>query len=331
MIRHVPRTTVLPDTNVWRYIVDADAVKLVRKTARDNDVQIVACPAVVYECLRMRDPDVRRRLAKALTRADWHRPMPEAFVECEDLRRQIARHRPEWLVATPDLRWWNRHLTDWRGGFWRRVRDDSRHMSRLIGRLDSGTLDQARDESLTRRSEAQTLGHTPSTLRLATATAHYAETVPGWDGEDFEAWRAYSESTWWRTLFIREDPTMLDWLGPWIDLDVLRRDRQGWVEFWTRQVAPDALPREWIRWAMTELQALRKVTSGTPVDNQIAMYLCDFDVFVTSDKGFADCINLMRPHAPSTIAQVSVAAAGRAAVAHVVGLLASVRPVDDSP
>ncbi|MGY1727820.1 hypothetical protein ACI79J_12700 [Geodermatophilus sp. SYSU D01062] len=123
---------------------------------------------------------------------------------------------------------------------------------------------------------------------------------------------------------------MLDWLGPWIDLEVLRRDRQGWVEFWTRQVAPEALPREWIRWAVPELQALRKVTSGTPVDNQIATYLCDFDVFVTSDKGSADCINLMRPHAPSKIAQVSVAAAGRAAVAHVVDLLASVRPVDGS-
>lgn len=330
MIPNVPRATVLPDTNVWRYIVDADAVEVVRKAARDNDVEIVACPAVVYECLRLRDPHLRRQLAKALTRADWRRPMPEAFVECEDLRSQIARHRPEWLLPTPDLRWWNRNLTDWHGGFWRRVRDDPGRMSRIIG-LDNGTLEQARDESLTRRSQARDLGHTTSTLRLGTATARYLEGVPGWDGEEFEAWRAYGEGTWWRALFLRESPTMLDWLGPWIKLDVLRRDRAGWVEFWTKQVTREALPREWIRWAMTELQALRKVTSGTPVDNQIATYLCDFDLFLTSDKGFADCVDLMRPHAPSKIAQVSVAAAGHAAVAHIVDMLALVRPADGSP
>jgi hypothetical protein len=76
---------------------------------------------------------------------------------------------------------------------------------------------------------------------------------------------------------------------------------------------------------MTELQALRKVTSGTPVDNQIATYLCDFDLFLTSDKGFADCVDMMRPHAPSKLAQVSVAPAGQAAVAHMVAVLASVR------
>jgi hypothetical protein len=216
----VPRPTVLPDTNVWRYIVDADAVEVVRKAARGNDVQSVACPAVVYECLRMRDPHLRRQLAKALTRADWHRPMPEAFVECEDLRSQIARHRPEWLVSTPDLRSWNRNLTDWQGGFWRRVRDHPGQMSRIIGHLGhlghlgNGALEQARDESLTRRSQAHALGRTTSTLRLDTATARYLEDVPGWGGEEFAAWRAFGEGTWWRTLFLRADPTMLDWLGP---------------------------------------------------------------------------------------------------------------------
>jgi hypothetical protein len=238
--------------------------------------------------------------------------------------RWSVRSRPR------DLLWWNRNLNDWQGGFWRRVRDDSRHMSRIIGRLGNGTLDQARDESLTRRKQAHAIGHTASTLRLGTATARCLEKVPGWDGEEFEAWRAYGEAGWWHALFVREDPTRLDWLGPWINLDALRRDRAGWVEFWTRQVTREALPREWIRWAMTELQATRKVTSGTPVDNQIATYLCDFDLFPTSDRAFADCVDLMRPHAPSKIAQVSVAAAGRAAVADIVDALASLGPADGS-
>ena len=62
-----------------------------------------------------------------------------------------------------------------------------------------------------------------------------------------------------------------------------------------------------------------------------AAYLCDFDLFLASDKGFADCVDSMRPHAPSKIAQVSVAAAGHAAVAHIVDVLKSVGPADGSP
>jgi glycosyltransferase involved in cell wall biosynthesis len=78
------RASVLPDTNIWRYLVDADVIEAIRMAARSADVDIVACPAVVYECLRMFDVDLRRRLAKALTRGAWLRPMPEAFVEaCE--------------------------------------------------------------------------------------------------------------------------------------------------------------------------------------------------------------------------------------------------------
>ncbi|BCJ73579.1 hypothetical protein CS0771_31230 [Catellatospora sp. IY07-71] len=57
--------SVLPDTNIWRYIVDADAVEAVRRAAKTAGVDVVACPAVVYECLRMSDRETRRRLAKA--------------------------------------------------------------------------------------------------------------------------------------------------------------------------------------------------------------------------------------------------------------------------
>lgn len=93
-IQTVTRPSVLLDTNTWRYLVDAGAIDQFRKAARQYRVDIVACPAVVYESLRTGNPTRRRALAKALTRPDWVRPMPEAYVHCERLRAAIAVHCP---------------------------------------------------------------------------------------------------------------------------------------------------------------------------------------------------------------------------------------------
>jgi len=57
--------SVVADTNIWRYLVDADAVEDVRKAAKAAEVDIVACPAVLYECLRLPKPKLRDELAKA--------------------------------------------------------------------------------------------------------------------------------------------------------------------------------------------------------------------------------------------------------------------------
>lgn len=312
--------SVLPDTNIWRYLVDADAVETIRGAAKPAGVELVACPAVLYECLRMSDPHLRRLLAKALTRTAWLRPMPEAFVEAEELRQEIARLHPEWLTTKPDTRNWHRNVIDWRVGFWQRVRHDTSVMARIVSTVDEGKLHQARNEAKEARSAARELRHTMKGLRLDTASAWYTHPVPGWDGEPFEAWRGYSESTWWQELVLKQHRTFLDWLEPWLDLDRIRAERPRWVTFWTRECSPERLPREWIRWAMREVQALRKVTPGTPVDNQICTYLFDYDVFVTSDRAFSECVEVIRPHSPAKIASTSVSPAGDAAVGHLIQL-----------
>jgi hypothetical protein len=316
----VGRVAVLPDTNIWRYIVDADAVERVRKAAKSHGIDLVACPAVVYECLRIKDPKLRRQLAKALTRPEWVRPMPEAYVECEDVRNEVARHRPDWMVPQPDLREWNRNRSDWLGGFWRRVRQQAPLMAKIIASLGDDELDQARRQAQDRRRHAIDLGHTATSLRLDSATARYLQPVPGWNGQEFEAWRGVGEGHWWHVLFVHQDETRLDWLAPWLDMRRIRADRAGWVEFWTREVSMKQLPREWIRWAMAEVQATRKVTSGTPVDNQISTYLPDFNIFVTGDRAFSEGVEFMRPSAPVPLARASLSPAGAAAVDHLLDL-----------
>lgn len=91
----MPQPVLLPDTNVWVYLVDAGAVDVVRKEAKRFGVSVAACPAVVYECLRARlDPTAKKARVEALTRGSWQRLMPEAFKEANEARRSIARVRP---------------------------------------------------------------------------------------------------------------------------------------------------------------------------------------------------------------------------------------------
>ncbi|MFE4227953.1 hypothetical protein ACFRJ8_08725 [Arthrobacter sp. NPDC056886] len=100
------------DSNVWRYIVDADAVETVRRAAKSK-VQLVACPAIVFEALRIDNTALRRKLAKAMTEGAWKRLMPEAFMETEELHQAIAKLRPEWLQPHPDMRLWRLLKSDW--------------------------------------------------------------------------------------------------------------------------------------------------------------------------------------------------------------------------
>ena len=118
-------------------------------------------------------------------------------------------------------------------------------------------------------------------------------------------------------------PGNLDWLGPWLDLGYIRTHHSEWMTFWTREVL-EHRPREWIRWAMTEVQALKAVSSGTPGDNQIATYLIDFDIFVTADGGFAACVEILRPHAPRPLAATEAVDGGGAAVIDRLRIIAAI-------
>lgn len=318
---NVTAPKVLLDTNVWNYIVDADGVELLRKAAKANQVSIVACPAVVYECLRVPDAVRRRQRAKALAREDWMRMMPEAFSEAEDLRRELQRFRPGWFLERPDLRQWRRHRADWQGDFWRRVRRNPGLVAGNIKALGDDQLQQARDASKIARKEANSLGLTMHTFKWNRATATFAVPTPGWDGAEFEAWRAASVEHWWNTLILGASQTTLEWLGPWLDLDAIRADQASWTRLWTREVDTCAVPREWVRWAMAETQATRSTSSGAPGDNQLATYLIDADTFVTTDKIFADLADAMRPHCPVPLADARRSPAGPDALTFVIDLL----------
>lgn len=53
--------TILLDSNVWRYIVDANATAKVLQAALKSSHRIAIAPAVVYEALRTENPAIPTR------------------------------------------------------------------------------------------------------------------------------------------------------------------------------------------------------------------------------------------------------------------------------
>ena len=144
------KVSLMLDTNVWRYLVDEGkpAVLALKRIASQYGVQIVACPAVVYEVFRTGDQKLRNRMVWALTLGNWSRLMPEAYREAAEVYELVAGLRPEWIAyAAHDSNWY--HLqADWNGGnWWRRARQDTPGEARRIASLGESTLQSARTEA----------------------------------------------------------------------------------------------------------------------------------------------------------------------------------------
>ena len=286
----------MPDSNVWRYLVEADAIETVRLEARRRQVDLVACPAVVFEAMRGGDAELRDSLVKAMTLGSWLRLMPEASKEANDVRHEIERLHPERVNPQPDRLLWQKLKADWQGGWWLRARKDTRNEAKRIKELGGDSLDRARAEAGNLRQQAQDLKMTLNNITFDLKLG-LAKPTRGWNGNQFDAWRAGGLNRWGAAL-ASADSTDKQWLSPWVLPDLILRSREDWVSMWTREVEVERLPLEWLRWAFEHIQATRKTTDGTPVDNQIATYLPECDVFLSADRVLIECVERVRPHSP---------------------------------
>lgn len=285
---------MLLDSNVWRSVVDGPGVEVLRRAARSTGVRIVASPAVTYEALRTRNRDLRWKLAKALTRGEWVHPMSEAFQEAEEVREAIRRYHPEWMREAPDLNQWYRLRADWLGGWRLRARHNPDIEAGYITALEGDTLDVGRTQAHEYREFLSDAGIRFDTLSFTETQAHVSPGMPGYDGKPFEAWRMTPILVWRDALRPGAEGAYTDWLAPWIDAHRVLRDTQGWARFWMREIQVDDVPLQWVRWAFQHAQGTRKTTPGTPVDNQISLYVVDCEYFVSLDKAFIACVKAVR-------------------------------------
>jgi hypothetical protein len=132
------------DTNVWSYFADHDAGADLGKLARATGVKVVVSPAIVDELRGLPSAEVRQRVLRLIARPEWVRLLPEAYAECAEVKTEIQRLRPEWLLLNPKLAEVNRLRYDWvrrSGGFWDRAglcRERREHCCQVRGRHQSG-------------------------------------------------------------------------------------------------------------------------------------------------------------------------------------------------
>ena len=271
-------------------------------------IDIVIAPAVVYEMLRTRDPGLRKRLIEAVTLGAWKKLRTEIYHECRDVRKMLETRRPEWMVAEPDLALYYKLKADWSpsGGFCRRVRREPGAEARRVA--DEAGLERARKDAKYRRGVMGEIHF--DQMRLSGWAGRPNERLPGWDGTDVDWWRLDSQARWWEHLIAHPDQPVLDWLGPFVDVSVIARSFESWNHLWLHEVTIAELPREWLRWAVMVLQSVRRVTPGTPGDNQIALYAYEADLLLSADAGFVDIINRAGESPPQRLAPARVILTG---------------------
>ena len=302
---------ILLDTNVWRYIVDARAMQEVRKVSQKNGKRILVAPSTVYETLRMTDSDLRNKVISFMADKAWIRLMPEAFSECEELKNEIRRVRPDWLRGKPDLVMYKRLRFDWRrsnGGFWSRVLAmPEAELAALNALGDAETLDQARRASVRSREHALTLSQKEGSVRLNKVRGRDPDELPGCGDDDIDFWRLTARSVF-KKLF--EEYVLrgfrhgyLDWLEGEVDIASVLADPVSFNRFWLYDSELEALPRFWLRGAFDFLQVWHKVNDGTPCDSQLGTYLPEADIVVSADKNFVKFVTRCSDEGPIRVAK----------------------------
>jgi hypothetical protein len=314
----VPRPVLLPDSNVWIYLVNHGGVETLYKESKRLGVAVAACPAVGYEFLRADEPRTKKRRMQALCRTAWKRLMPEVFKEAEEARRAIDRLRPQWIDPHPSLGVWHVHKKDWESAFWYRARTDPEEVAKRIRDLEGSRIELARAEATFNRGQARRANVSFDNVTFDVQATPGGQTPGWWDGRPFEPWRAQFAERLLRDLE-RPGSASYDWLAPW--LGEVTIDDKDWYRLWLREVTKDEMPLAWLRWAFAHVQATRKTSNGAPVDNQIATYLPECDVFATADRIFVECVDKVRPHSPVTLGRAARVPANDDAVDAVVEVL----------
>ena len=305
---------LLLDTNVWSYFADHEAGEDLARTARAAGVRVAVSPVTVEEVRRIGKTEVRQRLLRLVAREGWLRLMPEAYSECVEVKSEIKRLRPGWVLPSPKLAEINRLRYDWVrrvGGYWDRAARDVTPAKTDESERAARKLQLAREESsaIRRHIATEKLHGEQTDLRLVAGIPEGTATI-GWDGNPVEYWRVPSLHLFRTELLVYTSPAR-EWLDSEIEVAAMLAEPASMNRLWLSEMSATAVPRQWLRRAMEFLQAWRTVTPGTPGDCSLATHLVEVDDFITTDKNFANFGQRCRTEAPFRTATVSWIPGGR--------------------
>jgi hypothetical protein len=318
---------VLIDSNIWRYIVDANVQGSFLRLAKEGPYAVQIAPAVLYEALRVKDTRLRAKLVHLMTDRRLSRLMPEAFSESMEILREIRRLRPEWLLKEPNFLSFDRLRKDWMrkaGGFWVRCERSPGAEAKVLVGPEVEMLEGARRQSKDARREMIEIGWKKNPSMDKTLMG-FRQPVPGWNGEPVEAWRLDALVQITHSLRQPHDPYR-NWMSPFAKIDQRLLASAGWVQFWAHLVERHAVPRQWMRWAHSFAQRFRKVTPGSPCDSQLFTYFLETDVVITADAALLEILEECRPFAPCPLPAGKLMSAGDKGVEQLLHILGTVNP-----
>jgi len=316
---------VLLDTNIWRYLVDTGSENRLFQVTRHSSVQICIAPSIVIETLRMSDQQTRRRIIEIQTRDCWNRLMPDSYLQCEDVKREMIRTHPEWQLKKKNVNLFRKLRYDWirtKGGFWEKVRSQPDAVAARYKLQDSEALTEVREQLRDVRKSVLEKGlpmvNTPSLMEWKGSRRNR------YTGEEVtvDAWRVYAEVIWGNML--SRESMFKQWLGCELDIEfILSCDFLAFLEFWDTQAKLKDVPREWIRASVYGVQSERKVTDGNPTDSAIATHAVDVDLIASADKNFVAMLNRIQDEAPFKTAHGLLVQAGRTGIDELLQIVSS--------
>ena len=317
---------VLLDTNIWRYLYDSGRAVELQKRATKRRVEILVAPSVLYETLRVGNPELRLGLTNLLARRCWHRLMPEAYSETEEFKAEVRRLRPDWIWPSVDLTFYKRLRHDWvrtNGGFWSRV-VEKHESERALVATDSDTfnkLEIMRDIAKSNRKNALASGFIDKDFGSTQYKVAIKDGGDSVSNQHVEFWRFSGERVFWHSIFSGKRSPYLDWMQDEINLNMISCNRPDFQLFWHEMVDASRMKRCWLRGAIEILQMQSPVSSGTPADSALATYLPDADTFVSADKVFISQIESFQKVAPCHVAQPVQVQAGSNGVEELFSLI----------
>lgn len=311
------KPSVLLDSNLWRYLVDAHAGGTLVRQARQSGTDILVAPAVVYEALRLRDIPTRNAIIRLMTNSAFRRLMPEAYIESMEFLREVERLRPKWLRSKPALQFFDRLRLDWKkssGGFWVRCKNSPEREAGYLHAIEGPMIEGAQAQARNARREMIEVVKWNRNPPMDKTMAAFQSSVSGWRGDPFEAWRMDGLTVLTHALREYGNPYR-DWIAPFIELDYGLLDSAEWVEFWVYLADQRGLSLQWIRWASSFAQRFRRVSPGTPGDSQLFTYFPQCTAVISADKILLEILEEIRPYAPCRLPNGHLVPANGAGVA----------------
>jgi hypothetical protein len=313
---------VILDTNLWSSIGDEGVVRQFDALMTVRGLDVFVPPSTLLEVVRLPAVGPRQRIITALGTGVRRRLPSEAQSESAEVVAEVRRSRPEWIRRMPDTARVASLNGFWTKRVWRQALLDSQpmHDYEMRQRAESEYMVRRQREQRTQMLQAN-FGVRPLTAILATPSPDAPDWyLAGWSGDPVEMWRIECRDIYWhylavvggRSFWTHEDTTFPDWIGAYVDLTKLRASRADFTRFWLHDVALQAVPRNWVRWAARLAQTTVKVTGGNPADEQHSSYLVDCDVFLSADARYVSVLELVRSDAPFPIAEPRLVSGDRA-------------------